>query len=419
VLDAAADILLMHRNIRTIEVGGHTDNRGPRWANLRLSEARANAVRDYLIKKGVAPERLVAKGYGPDKPIVNNDTEEGRVRNRRVQFTILEREPTPPMRSYDRPGKPPRARSGPPLADGFGRVDALLRRGDREEARAMARAWHDESPDDMLSVVALGEALEAAGAPQEAARAYGSIIDLQPSVAPARRWAGALLEHVSASVPSALPLAIDSYRRALADRPDHPSSYQALAHGLLRAGQPEQAFEIVARLWPFAFDHRRFTGINDILRDDIGLAAAAWTRVAPDRAEEIAKRARAAGATVPSPPSLHVVLRWETDASDLDLHVIDKNGNDAFDATIALPTGGGAYNDATDGYGPEAFAVHGEPQGFPYRIEVRSYRRGPMGYDAGSVEIIRHDGKGNLTFDTRPFVIMNEGASVDLGVVER
>jgi hypothetical protein len=159
--------------------------------------------------------------------------------------------------------------------------------------------------------------------------------------------------------------------------------------------------------------------VDRILLEDLGLAAAAWTRAAPDRAAAIAARARAEGAAVAVKPSLRIVLRWETDASDLDLHVTDAKGDDAFEARAALGSGGALYGDVTDGYGPEVFAVDGEPQGFPYRIEVRSYRRGPTGYGAGSVEIVRHDGKGALAFDPRPFVIMAEGSSVDLGAVER
>jgi len=64
----------------TIEVGGHTDNTGSRATNTRLAQDRANAVRDYLISKGVPGERLTAVGYGPDQPIADNATKEGRAR---------------------------------------------------------------------------------------------------------------------------------------------------------------------------------------------------------------------------------------------------------------------------------------------------------------------------------------------------
>ncbi len=72
-----------------IRITGHTDNVGSDQANLILSEGRANAVRDELIKRGVQPERIEAEGKGESEPIADNATEEGRAKNRRVEFTIL------------------------------------------------------------------------------------------------------------------------------------------------------------------------------------------------------------------------------------------------------------------------------------------------------------------------------------------
>jgi len=73
-----------------IEVGGHTDNTGDPAANLQLSQQRAAAVRDYLISQGVAPASLVARGYGDTRPVGSNDTEEGKFRNRRIEFTVAQ-----------------------------------------------------------------------------------------------------------------------------------------------------------------------------------------------------------------------------------------------------------------------------------------------------------------------------------------
>lgn len=73
----------------TIEISGHTDDKGSDEYNLNLSEGRAQAVMNYLLSKGIDSERMQAKGYGEIKPINNNSTEEGRAQNRRVEFTIL------------------------------------------------------------------------------------------------------------------------------------------------------------------------------------------------------------------------------------------------------------------------------------------------------------------------------------------
>ncbi len=72
-----------------IEISGHTDNRGSRTTNERLSAARAKSVVAYLVKKGIAANRLESKGYAFDQPIATNDTEEGRQQNRRVEFKVL------------------------------------------------------------------------------------------------------------------------------------------------------------------------------------------------------------------------------------------------------------------------------------------------------------------------------------------
>ncbi len=72
-----------------VEIGGHTDNRGAKALNDKLSSNRAKAVRDYLVTKGIKGNRLTSKGYGSSKPIGSNDTEEGRAQNRRTEFKVL------------------------------------------------------------------------------------------------------------------------------------------------------------------------------------------------------------------------------------------------------------------------------------------------------------------------------------------
>jgi outer membrane protein OmpA-like peptidoglycan-associated protein len=85
VLDEAVAIMKANPKI-TGEVHGHTDSTGSEAHNQRLSERRANAVRDYFIKQGISADRIRAKGFGESKPIASNDTEEGRALNRRVEL---------------------------------------------------------------------------------------------------------------------------------------------------------------------------------------------------------------------------------------------------------------------------------------------------------------------------------------------
>ncbi len=74
-----------------IEISGHTDNVGSASYNQKLSESRAKSVVNYLFDKGVDKSRLTFKGYGFNRPIAKNDSEEGRQQNRRTEFEILEK----------------------------------------------------------------------------------------------------------------------------------------------------------------------------------------------------------------------------------------------------------------------------------------------------------------------------------------
>ncbi len=90
ILDEVAAVMAAHPEVTRVSIEGHTDDRGGQAFNLPLSDARAKAVKRYLEKAGVAPERLEAKGYGQARPIAPNVTAEGRERNRRVEFIVLE-----------------------------------------------------------------------------------------------------------------------------------------------------------------------------------------------------------------------------------------------------------------------------------------------------------------------------------------
>jgi outer membrane protein OmpA-like peptidoglycan-associated protein len=87
ILDQVAKVFIENPSY-VIEVQGHTDNVGNYQQNLTLSEKRAQAVRDYLVKQGVDTNHITAHGYGPDRPIASNNTKEGRAQNRRVEFNI-------------------------------------------------------------------------------------------------------------------------------------------------------------------------------------------------------------------------------------------------------------------------------------------------------------------------------------------
>src|SRR4029077_12375270 len=100
-------------------IGGHTDNKGKKVFNQKLSEKRANSVKDYLVKRGVPGDQMTAKGYGFEQPIDTNKTDEGRENNRRVEMKGLwgggakAAEPAP----AEQPAAPPAEQPAAPPAD--------------------------------------------------------------------------------------------------------------------------------------------------------------------------------------------------------------------------------------------------------------------------------------------------------------
>ncbi len=89
ILDQAATLLNKVSGVK-LDVGGHTDSTGNAAANKALSQRRAQAVVDYLVSKGVDASKLVAKGHGSEQPVADNTTEEGRFKNRRIEFSVAQ-----------------------------------------------------------------------------------------------------------------------------------------------------------------------------------------------------------------------------------------------------------------------------------------------------------------------------------------
>jgi hypothetical protein len=324
-----------------------------------------------------------------------------------------------------RPAAPPQPAPPPsknakaePYTGRFKSVMDLLGAGGMKAAIDSAFAWHREAPGDVMALVALGEALERAHEKVTAARVYGSIVDLFPARADLRRFAGERLEHLG---DVGMAAALDTFSKAEQDRPDHPESHRLVAFARLRHGDYEGAFAAAERGVSQHYPQNRFRGVDQILREDLGLIAAAWIKADPSRREIILGKLTEAGGTQEDAPSLRFVLSWETDANDVDFHIYDAGGSHAFYDTPELESGGRLYADVTTGYGPECFTIRlpRDKRSESYQLAAHYYSRGPMGYGMGKLEIIDHDGKGGLSFEERPFVVMADGAYVDLGTWRR
>jgi len=88
VLWHATQVLLSNPDLK-VEIAGHTDGIGSDDYNLKLSEKRSQTVKDYLVARGVAADRMVVKGYGKSQPIASNDDAKGRAMNRRIEFKVM------------------------------------------------------------------------------------------------------------------------------------------------------------------------------------------------------------------------------------------------------------------------------------------------------------------------------------------
>jgi outer membrane protein OmpA-like peptidoglycan-associated protein len=428
LVDAIAATIKGNPQLALLEVQGHSAER----EKDHLAARRAGAVVAALVQRGVERSRLAPRPYGKLKPKCTGAGEECQSRNRRVEFVILRRaddaqqvtdtvRPAPVVR--------PRVVAGPPKAPApaealfpekpeherrFTQAMGLLHAGKAPQARAAAQAWRDQRPGDVLALLALGAAAEATGDRALAARAYGSLIDLFPSQADFRRLSGERLARLGND---GLPLAVDTFRKAVGQRPDQPSSYRLLAYALVRTGQTPAALDAILEGVARSNAADRLAPVARVLREDAGLVAAAAIRQAPGSRADVQRRLSGAGVDLPTKRSLRFVLSWETDASDVDLHVRDGKGGAAWYNEPRLGSGGLLYADVTSGYGPECFAIEGNPSAFPYTLSVVHFSQGPSGYGLGHVQIIQHDGAGQLRFDDWPFALIENRAEQALGSI--
>ncbi|HET9960477.1 MAG TPA: OmpA family protein [Polyangiaceae bacterium] len=105
LMDEIADTIKKNAHIKKIAIEGHASSEGDAAHNLKLSDDRAKAVMKYIVDKGVDAGRLTAKGFGAKRPIADNNTPEGKEKNRRVEFVILEQDVTQKKVEVDHTGK--------------------------------------------------------------------------------------------------------------------------------------------------------------------------------------------------------------------------------------------------------------------------------------------------------------------------
>lgn len=307
------------------------------------------------------------------------------------------------------------ARPSPSLdvaAERWRSIEKTRSGGDLASAARASEAWHTEAPTDVLALLALGESAERTSRRERAARAYGSLLDVCPNSPSLTSHGATRLARLDDD--HALALAIDAYRQALLERPNHPSRHRLLAYALHKQGATSEAFDALLTAVRVDFPEDGFPGAKRLLKEDLGLIGEALMRRAPSRQAELLETLAKAGVTRESSPSIRVVLSWESDLSNLDLELGSPSGTS---------TAGESYGDVTSGYGPEAWVLRNTSAGSRkhdgYAVGVRFVRRGPGGYAMGVAQTVEHDGRGALRVSERPFVLTAEGERASLGTVGR
>jgi tetratricopeptide (TPR) repeat protein len=289
-----------------------------------------------------------------------------------------------------------------PWSGKYAEFRALL---DKGNAGNFVQKWHQEDLSNVMALIALGEWYEKTDNTTQAARAYGSLIDYFPARADIRRWAAERL----LSMKSISWLTIDSLKKAVKQRPDHPSGHYLLAIAHWEAGQYKAAVETLQAAMKRKYP--RFAAANRILLETLAIML---TSLEQQQQLETLFPGNTFKWEKATKRQLRLVLMWETDANDVDFHIYDNQQHHAFYSQMSLPTGGTLYADITTGYGPECFSIS-EPKAFPYKVQVHYYRMGPMGYGMGVLHVLDYDLKKGLKSEFRPFVVMTNGAFVELG----
>lgn len=328
---------------------------------------------------------IVFMQEGDDTDLVTTPTYNATVSPRRIPSPATWTPPPPPK----------------PWRGAYAQVREMLAAGDPRGAVTHAATARARTPFDVATLLALGEAFEAAELPDAAARAYGSLADVYPHRAEIVRLAGGRLRTLARVTPAVRPLAIQLLRRARDDRPDEPTSHHLLAMAYLEAADYEEA--AAALELGLARGYAPRYGVpGEALREDLRLVAAAWRAAQPGQGGAIAARLSRQLVEVPTEASTHVVLSWETDVSDVGLDV---------------QAAWSAVSTAWDGFGPKMIKLthHDEAA-----VRIDCSRKGPSANEIGGVvDVLTHDGRGHVTVEPRPFFVMTEGASVALGQIGR
>jgi tetratricopeptide (TPR) repeat protein len=284
-------------------------------------------------------------------------------------------------------------------------AEALAAAGEWSALRRVALDWQPYDPENPQVYEVLGLADEHLGNMAEAARANASIIEVAPGKTELLQRAGLLLLRDGRAALAEAPL-----RHALEVRPDRANGYRHLALLLWRQGRNEEAARLLESATEKTFP-AWYGDVQRVIHEELGYVYRSWIAAEPNRRNEISDRAHDHAVDLTRRDALRVTLAWETDANDVDLHVIDPKGEECYYSHRATASGLSLYQDITQGLGPEVVRTEKLEKGL-YDIGVRYFSAGPMGVSRGIIVVIRDDRSAAPSVEITPFRLIEGGGDI-------
>jgi tetratricopeptide (TPR) repeat protein len=291
--------------------------------------------------------------------------------------------------------------------------EALLERREWKRLAALAQRWQPYDPENPQVYELLMEAALEAGSREEALRAAGSLAEIAPAKPELLQRAGLLLLRIAETLapedpdrPHAMRLALAPLRRAVELRPDRANAHRHLALALWRAGNHAEAAGVLERATQREYP-QWYGNVHRVLREELGWIYRDWRAEDPARSADIALRAERHEVDLDRTDALRITLAWDTDANDVDLHVIDPGGEECWysepkTTTLEL------YEDITQGFGPEVIRAERRLKG-SYHIGVKYYDEGPMGIARGVVLVLQPTRSARPSLEIIPFRLVQGG----------
>jgi tetratricopeptide (TPR) repeat protein len=288
---------------------------------------------------------------------------------------------------------------------------ALMKGGQYEALRDFALGWQPFDPRNPMVYEYLGVAYDSLGEDEQALRAFSTIAEISPGDSGLLNRAGYLAFRAEE-----YEMAATLFRFAIEHRPEHQNNYRGLALTLWAEGKYQEAVETYQKALKQNY-HGRYKNVKRILREEARTILNAWQKADKKSASKVKKWASKLGVKLVPDESLRITLHWETDANDVDLHVVDPNGEESFYSHRQTASGVHLYEDLTQGLGPECTVVPRERRlDGSYHVGVKYFAAGPMGVSRGIVVIHRPSQDGSPDVSIFPFTLLPdlEGRKQDM-----